>query len=108
MNEEKAIGQVYASEINQIIVRSDNLKNIEDVKNKLNIGNLIKISDGNCNDHIIAIIQNMKIVDSNDDSTCKMDIICQPIGTYTEDRFQRGIKTCLCLAKKHFQQMQTY
>lgn len=92
MNEEKAIGQVYASEINQIIVRSDNLKNIEDVKNKLNIGNLIKISDGNCNDHIIAIIQNMKIVDSNDDSTCKMDIICQPIGTYTEDRFQRGIK----------------
>lgn len=25
MNEEKAIGQVYASEINQIIVRSDDL-----------------------------------------------------------------------------------
>jgi len=92
MNEEIAIGQVYASEINQIIVRSDDLKNIEDVKNKLNIGNLIKISDGNCNDYIIAIIQNMKIVDSNDDSTCKMDIICQPIGTYTDERFQRGIK----------------
>ncbi|DAA80984.1 MAG TPA: ATPase [Cyanobacteria bacterium UBA10660] len=92
MNKENAIGQVYASEINQIIVRSDDLKKIEDVKNKLSIGNLIKISDGNCNDHIIAIIQNMKIVDSNDDSTCKMDIICQPIGTYTEDGFQRGIK----------------
>ena len=45
MSEEKAIGQVYASDINQNIVRSDDLKNIEDVKNKLNIGNLIKISD---------------------------------------------------------------
>ena len=92
MNEEKAIGRVYASEINQIIVRSDDLKSIEDAKNKLNIGNLVKISDGNCNDHIIAIIQNMKIVDSNDDSTCKMDIICQPIGTYTEEGFKRGVK----------------
>lgn len=92
MNEEKAIGRVYASEINQIIVRSDDLKSIEDAKNKLNIGNLVKISDGNCNNHIIAIIQNMKIVDSNDDSTCKMDIICQPIGTYAEEGFKRGVK----------------
>ena len=33
MSKENAIGQVYASEINQIIVRSDDLKNIEDVKN---------------------------------------------------------------------------
>lgn len=92
MSEEKSIGQVYASETSQIIVRSDDLKKIEDVKNELNIGNLIKISNGNCGDYIIAIIQNMKIVDSNDDSTCKMDIICQPIGTYTDEGFQRGVK----------------
>ncbi len=92
MNKETEIGKVYSSEIGQIIVRSNEIKNIEDVKNKLGIGNLIKIGDGNLDNYIIAIIQNMKIVDSTDEDTCKLDIIVQPIGTLSSEKFQRGIK----------------
>ncbi|MBD5402093.1 ATP-binding protein [bacterium] len=94
MTNEICIGQVYSSELNSIVVRATNLKIIETAKNNLSLGNLLKISDGNLN-YTIAIIQNFKIVDDkdNESSECKIDIFCQPIGTISNDRFQRGLKT---------------
>lgn len=93
MSEEICIGKVYSSELNLIIVRTSDLKTIESVKSNLTLGNLLKISDGNLN-YIIAIIQNLKIVDDNDscNPNCKIDIYCQPIGTIKNDSFCRGVK----------------
>lgn len=94
MTNEICIGQVYSSELNSIVVRATNLKTIETAKNNLSLGSLLKISDGNLN-YTIAIIQNLKIVDDKDgeSSECKIDIFCQPIGTISNDKFQRGLKT---------------
>ena len=93
MSEEICIGKVYSSELNLIIVRTNDLKTIETVKSSLTLGNLLRISDGNLN-YTIAIIQNLKIVDDNDadNQNCKIDIYCQPIGTIENDTFYRGIK----------------
>lgn len=88
---ENSIGKVYSSELNSIIIRSEELSRIEQVKDSLSIGNLLKISNGNL-DYIIAIIQNVKIVDLCDPSNCKLDILCQPIGSLADENFERGIK----------------
>lgn len=45
-NETESVGQVYSSELNSIIVRVDDLKKIEKVKDSLGIGSLLNIKNG--------------------------------------------------------------
>ena len=90
-NETEIIGQVYSSELNSIIVRIDDLKKIEKVKDLLGIGSLLSIKNGNF-DNVIAIVQNVKMVDLTDSVTCKLDLYCQPIGCLSDDIFERGVK----------------
>ncbi len=88
---DNSIGQVYSSELNLIIVRVEDLAKIEQVKDSLGIGSLLKIKNGNL-DNIIAIIQNVKMVDVTDSQTCKLDLYCQPIGSLSDNTFERGVK----------------
>lgn len=90
-NETESVGQVYSSELNSIIVRVDDLKKIEKVKDSLGIGSLLNIKNGNL-DNVIAIVQNVKMVDLADSITCKLDLYCQPIGCLSDETFERGVK----------------
>lgn len=94
MNEEQtiAIGQVYSSELSSITIRTADLKTVASQKDRFHIGQLIKIEDGNL-DYVLAVIQNIKIVDNMTGEDCKLEIFSQPIGSLIENVFHRGIKS---------------
>lgn len=90
-SEKENIGQVYSSELNSITVRVEDLAKVEKVKDSLGIGSLLSIENGNL-DNVIAIVQNVKMIDISDSPTCKLDLYCQPIGSLSDEKFERGIK----------------
>ncbi|PKJ59929.1 hypothetical protein EH11_00104 [Bacillus subtilis] len=85
------IGKVMSSSPNSIVISIDNLKILEDHKEKLQIGQYLKIADGN-NNFIVTVINNIKVLDYNILDNLNLVIDSQPIGTIVDDYFQRGTK----------------
>ncbi|MCY8175749.1 ATP-binding protein [Bacillus inaquosorum] len=85
------IGKVMSSSPNSIVISIDNLKILEDHKEKLQIGQYLKIADGN-NNFIVTVINNIKVLDYNILDNLNLIIDSQPIGTIVDDYFQRGTK----------------
>lgn len=80
-----------SSSPNSIVISIDNLKILEDHKEKLQIGQYLKIADGN-NNFIVTVINNIKVLDYNILDNLNLVIDSQPIGTIVDDYFQRGTK----------------
>ncbi|WNS42282.1 ATP-binding protein [Paenibacillus sp. MMS20-IR301] len=85
------IGKVLSSSPNSIVVTIQNLKALEDNKDKLQIGQYLKIADGNSN-YIVSVINNIKAIDYNIEDDIKLIIETQPIGSIVEGDFRRGTK----------------
>ncbi|WP_340640047.1 ATP-binding protein [Bacillus atrophaeus] len=85
------IGKVMSSSPNSIVISIDNLKILEDHKEKLQIGQYLKIADGN-NNFIVTVINNIKVLDYSILDNLNLIIDSQPIGTIVDDYFQRGTK----------------
>ena len=87
------IGQVISSAPNSIMVEIVDLSIFENFKIELQIGRYLKIAQGN-NDFTIAVIMNLKGVNSADKSETpqwQFLIECQAIGTLVGgDKFERG------------------
>lgn len=87
-----AIGKVMSSSPDSIVVTISNLRILEDNKEKLQIGQYLKIADGNSN-YIVSVINNIKALDYNvEDADIKLIIEVQPIGSIVEGDFRRGTK----------------
>ncbi|MFK4166586.1 ATP-binding protein [Paenibacillus lautus] len=85
------IGKVLSSSPDSIVVTIQNLKALEDNKDKLQIGQYLKIADGNSN-YIVSVINNIKAMDYSIEDDIKLIIETQPIGSIIEDGFRRGTK----------------
>jgi hypothetical protein len=92
------IGQVLFSSPNNITIYVDDLTMFERNKNSLQVGNLLKIEDGNHN-FVICSIENIGGTISNidEDQLWKFTISCMPIGSLQDDgesqyKFIRGGK----------------
>jgi len=86
-----AIGKVLSSSPDSIVVTIQNLRVLEDNKDKLQIGQYLKIADGNRN-YIVSVINNIKAMDYSIEDDIKLIIETQPIGSIIEDDFRRGTK----------------
>ncbi|CAK6481075.1 ATP-binding protein [Peribacillus castrilensis] len=86
------IGSVISSSPDLILIGINSLKNLEDNKDKLQIGQYLKVSDGNSN-FIICVINNIRALDYNIQDDLKLIIESQPIGSLVEDKFLRGTKS---------------
>ncbi len=75
------IGQVLFSSPNNITVYIDDLTIFESNKNSLQVGNLLKIEDGNHN-FVICSIENIggTITNNEEGELWKFSITCMPIG----------------------------
>lgn len=92
------IGQVLFSSPNNITVYVDDLTIFENNKNSLQVGNLLKIEDGNHN-FVICSIENIggTITNNEEGELWKFSITCMPIGSLQDDgesqyKFIRGGK----------------
>lgn len=85
------IGKVLSSSPAAIVIAIDSLKVLEDNKNKLQVGQYLKVADGNSN-YIVSVINNIKAIDYNIHDDLKLIIESQPIGSIVEEIFQRGTK----------------
>lgn len=90
------IGQALSSSPSSIIVYIEDLTVFEENKNKLQVGNLLKIEDGNHN-YVICSIENITgTILNNQNDEWKFTISCMPIGFLlyedTKYKFIRGGK----------------
>ncbi|MHA6530073.1 ATP-binding protein [Paenibacillus sp. BAC0078] len=85
------VGKVLSSSPDCVVVAILSLKALEDNKDKLQVGQYLKIADGNSN-FIVSIINNIKAMDYNIHDDLKLIIESQPIGTIVESNFYRGAK----------------
>lgn len=87
------IGQVMSSAPNSIVVEISELPIFEEHKSNLQIGDYLKIAQGN-NDYTIVVIKNLKGVNAADKDNkpqWQFSIECQAIGTLIGDKtFERG------------------
>lgn len=81
------IGSVIESAPNSILVKINDNETFENNKKDIQIGKYLQIREGNL-DYVICVIQNIKV--SDNDSNEKYIINTQPIGIYSEDKFQQG------------------
>ncbi|OGI29908.1 MAG: ATPase [Candidatus Melainabacteria bacterium RIFOXYA12_FULL_32_12] len=86
------IGIVSLSTPSSILVKVTDLSVFENNKKDLQIGKYLKIMDGN-NNYVIAIIQNIRILDFCSETDLKLEIDCQPIGTLIDNKFKRGVES---------------
>ncbi|WP_134687507.1 ATP-binding protein [Brevibacillus migulae] len=87
----EAIGKVLSSSPDNIIVTVEKLRVLEDNKESLQVGQYLKIADGNSN-YIVSIINNVRALDYNIQEDLKLIIDTQPIGSLMEEGFRRGAK----------------
>ena len=85
----KPIGRVVASSPSSVQVLVDSLDALQNAKRDVQIGKYLQIEDGN-NNHVIAIIQNLKALDFSPEGGLKFIIDCQPIGAISNGQFTRG------------------
>ncbi len=87
------IGQVISCSPSSISIAIDRLETFEENKKDLQIGRLLKISQGN-SDFTIATIRNIKGIDTHQNDgafTWQFQVECQAIGTMSSDgKFDRG------------------
>lgn len=84
------IGQVLSSSPSNIVVYIDELTVFEQNKNKLQVGNLLKIEDGNHN-FVICSIENINgAVSTKEESEWSFTVSCLPIGVLLQcgDKYQ--------------------
>ena len=95
MNDE-ALGIVIDSSPLDIVIEIDNVTKFEEHKNSLQVGQYIKILDGNSK-HIISSISNVKAIhhlDKDNKPYFRFNIHTQPIGILDSERkFKRGNMT---------------
>lgn len=77
------IGKVISSTPGSIQIKINNIEDFERNKSKIRISRYITIEDGNSL-KILASIQNVSAVQSNDANTISYAISCSPIGCYSE------------------------
>lgn len=80
----KKIGSVIESASNSILVKIDDDKSFEENKKEIQIGKYLQIKEGNL-DFVICVIQNIKVNENE-----KYIISTQPIGIFSNDKFQQG------------------
>ena len=85
------IGKVLSSSPDSIVITIQSLKALEDNKEKLQIGQYLKIADGNSN-YIVSVINNIKAMDYSVEDDIKLIVETQPIGSIVENNFRRGTK----------------
>jgi hypothetical protein len=85
------IGKVVSSSPQAIVIAVESLKTLEDNKDKIQVGQYLKVADGNSN-YIVSVINNIRAMDYNIHEDLKLIIETQPIGSLVEDIFQRGTK----------------
>lgn len=78
------IGSVIESASNSILVKIDDDKSFEENKKEIQIGKYLQIKEGNL-DFVICVIQNIKVNENE-----KYIISTQPIGIFSNDKFQQG------------------
>ena len=85
------IGRVLSSSSEAIVVAIENLQILEENKDKLQVGQYLKVADGNSN-FIVSVINNIKAIDYTIHDDLKLIIESQPIGSLIDESFQRGTK----------------
>jgi len=83
----KKIGIVIESAPNSIIVKINDNETFEKYKKDIQIGKYLQIKEGNL-DFVICVIQNIKT--SDNETSEKYIVNTQPIGIYSENKFQQG------------------
>lgn len=84
-----AIGKVIASSPTLISVEIENLSIFEENKSYLQVGQHLKIADGN-RSYVICTINNIKVINYDIESDLKVIIESQPIGKLIDNEFERG------------------
>ena len=77
------IGKVISSTPGTIHILLNSIEDFERNKPKIKVSRYISIEDGN-DLNILASIQNVSAVQSNDASTINYIVVCTPIGCYQE------------------------
>lgn len=83
------IGKVITSSPSSILIGIDSLETLERHKRELQIGNYVRVSDGNTN-FVVAVIQNIRAVDYSIETDLNLVIDSYPVGRLVDNKFYRG------------------